>query len=113
MWLGGKSSTETYLTFQLTVRVGHLWLGAYSEYQQTLFNTISDLREKGMTYQQVSEWLNENGYQTPHGKTFKSNHVFSIHKKGKRRSVRLTKTYEPVLSNFGIRFVDRTLINDE
>ncbi len=40
-------NTETYLTFVLSVRATHLWVAPYTEYQQFLFVTIDDLREKG------------------------------------------------------------------
>ena len=50
MGVGGNQTpqnTETYLTFVLSVRVTHLWVAPYSQYQQFLFVTINDLREKG------------------------------------------------------------------
>ena len=34
---------------------------------------------------QIADWLNEKGYKTPRGHTFKNNHVHSIAKKRKRR----------------------------
>ena len=34
---------------------------------------------------QIANWLNENGYLTPRGNTFRNNHVHSIAKKRKRR----------------------------
>ena len=39
-------NTETYLTFVLSVRATHLWVAPYSQYQQFLYDTINDLREK-------------------------------------------------------------------
>ena len=104
-------NTETYLTFVLSVRVTHLWVAPYTEYQQFLFVTITDLREKGWNYRQIAEWLNQNDYKTPRGKMFHGSHAHSIVKKKKTREVRLNRRYEPKLSNFALRFVDRTLIN--
>ena len=104
-------NTETYLTFVLSVRVTHLWVAPYSEYQQFLFVTINDLREKGWNYRQIADWLNQNDYKTPRGKMFHGSHAHSIVKKKKTREVRLNRRYEPKLSNFDLRFVDRTLIN--
>ncbi len=60
-------NTETYLTFVLSVRVTHLWVAPYSKYQQFLFVTINDLREKGWNYRQIANWLNQNDYKTPTG----------------------------------------------
>ena len=104
-------NTETYLTFVLSVRVTHLWVAPYTQYQQFLFVTINDLREKGWNYQQIADWLNLNHYKTPRGKMFHGSHAHSIVKKKKIRDARLNKTYPPKLSNFDLRFVDRTLIN--
>ena len=104
-------NVEIYLTFLLSVRATHLWVASYSEYQQFLYVTINDLREKGWNYRQIADWLNQNDYKTPRGKKFLNAHAHSIVKKKKIREVRLTKMYPPKLSNFALRFVDRTLIN--
>ena len=104
-------NVEIYLTFLLSVRASHLWVAQYSEYQQFLYLTITGLREKGLNYRQIADWLNENDYTTPRGKKFLNAHAHSIVKKKKIREVRLTKMYPPKLSNFALRFVDRTLIN--
>ena len=104
-------NTETYLTFVLSVRATHLWVAPYSQYQQFLYDTITDLREKGWNYQQIADWLNQNDYRTPRGKMFHGSHARSIVKKEKTREVRLTRRYPPRLSNFALRFLDRTLIN--
>ena len=104
-------NTETYLTFVLSVRVTHLWVAPYTQYQEFLFVTINDLREKGWNYRQIADWLNQNDYKTPRGKMFHGSHAHSIVKKKKTREVRLNRRYEPKLSNFDLRFVDRTLIN--
>ena len=105
------TDTEVFLTFRLSVRASHLWVAPYSEYQQFLYLTITGLREKGLNYRQIADWLNENDYTTPRGKKFLNAHAHSIVKKKKIREVRLTKMYPPKLSNFALRFVDRTLIN--
>jgi len=112
--VGGNQTpknTETYLTFVLSVRVTHLWVAPYSEYQQFLYDTITSFREKGWNYTQIADWLNSNDYKTPRDKMFHGSHAHSIVKKKKTREVRLNRRYEPKLSNFALRFVDRTLIN--
>ena len=105
------TDTEVFLTFRLSVRASHLWTAPYSEYQQFLYDTISEFRQKEWNYTQIANWLNENNYKTPRGKKFQGSHAHSIVKKKRIREVRLTQRYPPKLSNFGIRFVDRTLIN--
>ena len=115
MWLGGNRNapnyTETYLTFDLTVRASHLWVAPYNDYQQYLYETIMGFREKGWNFQQIADWLNENDYPTVRGKTFRSPHVHSIVKKKRIRDERLSRECEMTISNFDLRFVDRTLIN--
>lgn len=115
MWLGGKRNTpnhtETYLTFDLTVRASHLWGHPYNEYQQYLYDTIMEFREKDWNFQEIADWFNANGITTVRGKKFRNAHVHSIVKKKKVRDVRIFKKYEPKLSNFALRFVDKTLIN--
>ena len=114
MGFGGKSSTkshtEIYLIFHLTVRASHLWVAPYNEYQHFLYETITDFRDKGWNFQQIADWLNENGYTTVRGKKFRNAHAHSIVKKKTVRDIRLSKTYEPKLSNFSLRFVDKYLI---
>ena len=64
----------------------------YSSYQQYLFNRIKGYREQnvsGFGWKQIGDILNSEGYKTPLGKTFKSNNVHSIYKKGKIREERL------------------------
>lgn len=115
MWLGGNRTTpnyiETYLTFDLTVRASHLWVAPYTEYQNYLCETILEFRDKGWNFQQIADWFNENGITTVRGKKFRNAHAHSIVKKKKIRDVRINKKYEPKLSNFALRFLDKTLIN--
>ena len=113
--LGGEaihpSNTDIYFTFTVEVRFSNLWVAPYSQYQQFLYDTITGFREKGWNYQQIADWFNSNDYKTPRGKMFHGSHAHSIVKKKKIREVRLTRRYLPKLSNFALRFVDRTLIN--
>ena len=76
-------NTETHLTFVLSVRVSQLWVAPHSEYQQFLFVTINDLREKGWNYRQIADWLNQSEYKTPRGKMFHGSHAHAIVKKKK------------------------------
>ena len=111
---GGKSSTEnvdTYLIFHLKLRASNLLVSPYTEYQQFLYETITKHLEMGWNYKQSADWLNENGYTTPRGKKFRNAHTHSIVKKKKIRDVRLNQYYEPILTDFSLRFIDKTLVN--
>jgi hypothetical protein len=111
---GGKSSikshTEIYLIFHLKVRASHLSVAPYNEYQQLLFDMITDLRSKDWTFQRIADWLNDNGYSTVRGKKFRNAHAHSIVKKKKIRDVKVNKKYEPEICDFSLRFLDTTLI---
>ena len=117
MGFGGKSSTkshtEIYLIFHLRVRASHLWVAPYNEYQQFLFDTITDFRETGWNFQQIADWFNENGYTTVRGKKFRNAHTHSIVKKKKVRDVRINRRYEPEIGDFSMRFIDTTIIDAE
>ena len=73
-----------YLYFDLTLSSQNLLTPVYSVYQQSLYNKILSLREKGMNYVEIANWLNKNNYKTTKGRVFSNNHVHSIVKK--RRS---------------------------
>ena len=66
----------------------------YSEHQKYLYNTIKELHEKGLGYQKISNWFNEQNIKTARGSEFKGNYVFSILKKGKIREERLNTESE-------------------
>ena len=46
------------------------------------------------------------------GKVFRNAHAHSIVKKKRIRDVRVHKTYESEISDFSLRFTDKTLVND-
>jgi len=105
------TTTEVFFTFDLDIIASHLHGTNYTKYQQFLYDTINRLRAKQWSFPKIADWLNQNGYSTVRGKTFRSAHVHSIIKKKGIKDGRLSKRYEPKLSNFGVRFIDRTLIN--
>ncbi len=106
-----QSNIDVYFTFTLSVHITNLWVAPYSQYQQFLYDTICGFREKGWNYQEIADWFNSNDYKTARGKKFFNSSAQSIVKKKQLRDARLNKKYPPKLSNFALRFVDRTLIN--
>ena len=50
----------------------------YTEYQYFLYETISKLREKGMTFNEIADHLNKKKILSARGKKFKGGHVHSI-----------------------------------
>ena len=108
---GYSSDIVTYLTFEVNLRTVNLWVAPYSSHQQFLYDTVSDFRDKGWTFKQIADWLNQNGYTSARGKIFRSSHVHSIIKKKRLRDQRISKECHMTISNFDLRFVDMTLAN--
>ena len=93
-----------YLHFTLSLSSQNLLTPVYSVYQQSLYNKILSLREKGMNYVEIANWLNENNYKTPRGRFFRNNHVHSIVKKRRRRLDIIQKEPTQSLSNISLRY---------
>ena len=80
-----SNGVVTKLCFEMTLSSQNLLIPNYSTYQHFLYETITEMRNKGNNDVQIANWLNDNGYKTPRGNTFRNNHVHSIAKKRKRR----------------------------
>ena len=87
---------DTFFCFTITYRTPLLQKPLYSEYQQFLYETISKLRETGLTFNQIAEQLNAQGHKTPRGKLFTGAHAHSIVKKRRIRDDKLKREYPPV-----------------
>ena len=84
----------------------------YSQYQFFLYETITEQRNKGKTFDQIAEWLNGKGYLSVRGKKFRSAHVHSIVKKKRLKDEKLEREYPKVWSDFSLEVVDKTLVNN-
>ena len=76
-----------------------------------MYQTISEHREKGKTFDQIAEWLNEKGYLSVPGKKFRGAHLHSIVKKKRLKDEKLEKEYPEQWSDFSLEVVDKTLVN--
>ena len=97
--------------FTITYRRPSFTVPQYSEYQFFLYETITEHREKGKTFDQIAEWLNEKGYLFVRGKKFKGNHVHSIVKNKRLKDEKLEREYLEVRSDFSLEVVNKTLVN--
>ena len=95
----------------MTIRRPSLNIPLYSKYQFFLYQTITEQREKGETFDQIAEWLNKKGYLSVRGRKFKGNHVHSIVKKKRLKDEKLEKEYPEVRSDFSLEVVDKTFVN--
>ena len=75
------SSADLIYNFSITYRRPPFSIPQYSQYQFFLYETITEHREKGKTFDQIAEWLNGKGYLSVRGKKFRGNHVHSVVKK--------------------------------
>ena len=74
------------------------------------YQTISEHREQGMTFDAIAERLNKEGYLTVRGKKFRGAHVHSILKKRLTKEELLNREYPPMWSDFSIEVVDKTIL---
>lgn len=63
-----------------------------------------------MTFDAIAEWLNNEGYRTARGRTFKGAHAHSILKKRLAKEELLNREYPPVWSDFSMEVVDKTIL---
>ena len=96
--------------FTITYRRPSFTVPQYSEYQFFLYETITEQREKGKTFDQIAEWLNKKGYLSVRGKKFKGNHVHSIVKKKRLKDEKLEREYPEVWFDFSLEVVDKTIL---
>ena len=96
--------------FTLTYRSPALTGNYYSDYQLYLYETISEKREKGKTFNQIAEWLNEKGYLSVRGKKFRGAHLHSIVKKKRLKDEKLEREYPEQWSDFSLEVVDKTIL---
>ena len=101
---------DVTFNISITYRSPALTGNHYSEYQLFLYQTISENRENGITFDAIAEWLNKQGYLTVRGKRFRGAHFHSILKKRSAKEELLTREYPPVWSDFSMEVVDKTIL---
>ena len=108
----GCANLNTDFFFCFTITIHHPTLNAshFSQYQFFLYETITEQRDKGKTFDQIAQWLNKKGYLSVRGKKFKNNHVHSIVKKKRLKDEKFKKEYPEVWSDFSLELVDKTIL---
>jgi hypothetical protein len=78
-------------------------IGAYSDYQKALSDTIIQMRDdEKTTFKGISDRLIEKGYCSPRGFELSAESVFSIYKKRKIRDDRLNAQSKLVIANLRV-----------
>ena len=75
-----------------------------------LYETITEQRKEGKTFDQIAEWLNEEGYLSVRGKKFRGAHVHSIVKKKRLKDEKMKKEYPEIRSDFYLDIVNKTIL---
>ena len=89
--------------FEVIIRTQSLMIGAYSDYQKTLSDSIIQMRDQEqMTFKGISDCFIEKGYRSPRGFDLSAESVFSIYKKRKIRDARLNAQPKQVIANLRI-----------
>ena len=82
------------IVIKVKITYKNIYPSNYSKYQEKLYNRIKKYKDHEVSplgWTEISNILNSEGLKTIMGKTFKSNHVQSIYKKGKIREERLNR----------------------
>ena len=106
----GSFNADVIFHFSITYRRPPFYLPRYSQYQFFLYETITEQREKGKTFDQIAELLNKKGYLSVRGKKLKGNHVHSIVKKKRLKDEKLERKYPEKWSDFSLEVVDKTIL---
>ena len=107
------NGVDNYFCFEMVLRFKSSPVRPYSEYRQFLATTIEDLRDEGLGYRKIAQWLREKGYKPPRGKQFYGNHVYSILKRKQQQDTRLEQQVTREYRNFDLWFIERKLINSD
>ena len=108
---GVVESADVIFHFSITYRRPPFNVPQYSQYQFFLYETITEQREKGKTFEQIAEWLNKKGYLSLRGMKFKGNHLHSIVKKKRLKDEKLERECPEKWSDFSLEVVDKRLVN--
>ena len=104
------SINDITFNFTLACRSPALSGNYYSDYQLFLYQTITEHREQGLTFDAIAEWMNEEGYLTVRGKKFRGAHVHSMLKKRLAKEELLNRKCPPMWSDFSMEVVDKTIL---
>jgi hypothetical protein len=101
-----------FLSMVVVVTSPNLWISPYSEYQQTLFGIIQHKHDvEGLNFVQISDWLNENHYQTPRGKVFTQSLAWSMYTKKMRSIKRFSRDNDTQVVSTGIDIINYVVDN--
>ena len=94
-----------YLKFDVSIKSSVLTKTShYCFTQKEIYRVTKDLHENhDKNFKEISLYLTEKGYRTIRSnKAFKSNHVFSIYRKGKIKEEKINREFNAHYGNFRV-----------
>ena len=104
---------DAFFCFTIIIRRPILQMPHYTEYQYFLYEIISKLREKGMTFNQIADHLNRKNILSVRGKKFRGGHVHSTMKRKIIRDEKIKEAYPEVRSDFYLDIYDNSILFNE
>ena len=99
---------KSYLTCVVELTSPKFWVLPLTQGQKDRYNLVKQLRDEGLTYKQISDYLNTKTQLKPRRtKQFSPQQVFGILDKMNKRIKRLEHTYEPLIYGFGLRIKNK------
>ena len=100
-----SSSSDSYLpflTYTVQILSSNLWSSELILTQKRIYFSIKHLRNKGFTYNQISDSFNKLGIKSVRDKKFTYSLVWSLEKRMNSLLDRLTGCYQPVIKDVDI-----------
>jgi len=82
----------------------------YTDEQEQLFQLVNHLRNDGLGFRKISQYLNERGYKTQSNKEFRNSDVWSIilrNRQRKERKALRNKEYPLEIKDFVVRLSEQ------
>ena len=85
---GGKSPQDNqddydvFLSYKIKVNSGSVRNKTITNFQKKLYTEIKRLRKEGLSYNDISKYLNKVGWKTSRGKKFYGSNIWTFEKRG-------------------------------
>jgi hypothetical protein len=99
------------ISFVISLRTNKLVYNQdrYTDEQEHLFQLVNHLRDSGLGFRKISQYLNERGYKLKCNKEFRSSDVWSLILRNRQRKERIelrNKEYPLTIKDFRLNFWD-------
>lgn len=101
-YLSDNYNGEVFLTCIVEITSPKFWVLPLSKNQEEKYTIIKKMRENGLTFLEISDYLNTSNYIPQRTDKFSSQQVFGLYDKMNKRIKRLQKITPPKIYNFGI-----------